>query len=169
VSGGTPPHARPEELLRLLRDLGIEAETVTHRPVFTVEEAKEHRGDLPGAHTKNLFLRDKKGVMWLAVVLERRTVDLNALAGELGHKRFSFGSADRLTRYLGVVPGAVTPFALVNDHEGAVRVALDAGLRTHELWNFHPLVNSMTTTIRGADMLRFLDAVKHPPTWVDFD
>jgi Ala-tRNA(Pro) deacylase len=169
VSGDPAPHMNPEGLLALLRDLGIQAETVTHRPVFTVEEAKEHRGALLGAHTKNLFLRDKKGVMWLAVVLESQQVDLRALAAQLGHRRFSFGSADRLMRHLGVRPGSVTPFGLVNDHEGAVRVALDASLHTYEWWNFHPLVNSMTTTIRAADMVRFLEAVNHPPTWVDFD
>jgi len=165
---GAARHATPEELLARLVDLGIEATTVTHRPVFTVEEAKEHRGDLPGAHTKNLFLRDRKGVMWLAVVLESRPVDLDALAASLGHKRFSFGSEERLMRYLGVIKGAVTPFAVVNDHAAAVRVALDASLLGYELWNFHPLVNSMTTTIRAADMVRFLEAVGHPPTWVDF-
>lgn len=166
---GTTPHDTPEELLARLDALGIEATTVSHRPVFTVEEAKAHRGDLPGAHTKNLFLRDKKGTMWLAVVLEGRPVDLKALAAKLGHRNFSFGSAERLMRYLGVIPGAVTPFAVVNDREGAVRVALDAGLRAHEMWNFHPLVNSMTTTIHSEDMVRFLEAVGHPPTWVDFD
>ncbi len=163
------PHVTPEALLRHLDALGIEVRTVTHRPVFTVEEAKEHRGALPGAHTKNLFLRDKKGAMWLAVVLESRPVDLNTLAAKLGHRRFSFGSADRLMRYLGVIPGSVTPFAVVNDRGGEVRVALDASLQDHEFWNFHPLVNSMTTTLRADDMLRFLEAVDHPPTWVDFD
>jgi Ala-tRNA(Pro) deacylase len=159
----------PDELLARLDALGIDATTVSHRPVFTVEEAKAHRGELAGAHTKNLFVRDKKGVMWLVVAMESQPVDLRALAVSLGHKRFSFGSADRLRRYLGVIPGAVTPFAVVNDGEGAVRVALDTSLREHELWNFHPLVNSMTTTIRREDMLRFLEAVGHPPTWVRFE
>lgn len=162
------PPLTPEELLARLDALGIESTTVTHRPVFTVEEAKEHRGELPGAHTKNLFVRDKKGVMWLVVAIESQPVDLRALAESLGHKRFSFGSEDRLRRYLGVIPGAVTPFAVVNDVEGAVHVALDASLRDHELWNFHPLVNSMTTTIRGEDMVRFLEAIDHAPTWVTF-
>jgi len=165
VDGSRP--ATPEELLRRLEQLGIEAHTFSHRPVFTVEEAKEHRGTLTGAHTKNLFVRDKKGRMWLIVALEDREVDLRAIAEAVGHKRFSFGSEERLMKYLGVIPGAVTPFGVVNDHTAAVRVALDTGLRAHQVWNFHPLDNGMTTTLSGADMLRFLEAVDHPPTWID--
>ena len=163
---GQPP-TTPEQLLARLDDLGIESTTVSHRPVFTVEEARMHRGELAGAHTKNLFVRDKKGVMWLVVAMESQTVDLRALAESLGHKRFSFGSADRLMKYLGVIPGAVTPFSVVNDHEGVVRVALDQELQAHDVWNFHPLVNSMTTTLRAEAMVRFLEAVDHPPHWVD--
>jgi Ala-tRNA(Pro) deacylase len=162
-------HLTPDELLARLESLGIEHRTVAHRPVFTVEEARAHRGEIPGAHVKNLFLRDRKGVMWLVVVLESRTVDLRRLAGTLGHRRFSFASERRLDTYLGVIPGAVTPFAVVNDHGGAVSVALDEGLRAFEEWNFHPLVNSMTTTVRGEDMIRFLEAVGHPPRWISLD
>jgi Ala-tRNA(Pro) deacylase len=164
-----PAPVTPEELLARLQALGIEAHTVSHRPVFTVEEAKAYRGDLEGAHVKNLFLRDKKGAMWLVVAVESRPIDLKALAAKLGHKGFSFASEQRLRRYLGVIPGAVTPFGVVNDRDGKVSVALDAALREHELWNFHPLVNSMTTTIRAADMARFLESVDHPPRWVSFD
>jgi len=165
LADGTPP-ATSAELLDRLVDLGIEAETVSHEPVFTVEEAKMHRGELPGAHTKNLFVRDKKGVMWLIVAIESQPVDLKALAEALGHKRFSFGSRERLMKYLGVIPGAVTPFGVLNDHLGAVRVALDESLGAYEVWNFHPLDNGMTTTLRGEDMVRFLEAVQHPPHWV---
>ena len=164
-----PARITPDELLARLEALGIEARTVSHRPVFTVEEAREHRGDLPGAHVKNLFLRDMKGAMWLVVTLESRSVDLKALARELGHRNFSFGSRERLERYLGVIPGAVTPFAVVNDPDGHVRVALDVALQEHDLWNFHPLVNSRTTTIGGADMVRFLESENHPPHWVSFE
>ncbi len=166
MADGHPP-ATPEELLSRLESLGIESRTFSHSPVFTVEEAKALRGELAGAHTKNLFLRDKKGMMWLVVALEDRVVDLKAIAQELGHKRFSFGSRERLMKYLGVVPGAVTPFGLMNDHTGCVRVALDTGLREIDLWNFHPLDNGMTTTLTGADMVRFLEAVDHPPRWID--
>jgi Ala-tRNA(Pro) deacylase len=164
ANGETP--ATPGELLARLEELGIESSTVTHRPVFTVEEARAHRGELPGAHTKNLFVRDKKGVMWLVVALEDREVDLTELARALGHKRFSFGSAERLMKFLGVIPGAVTPFGVINDHGGAVQVALDTGLNIADLWSFHPLDNGMTTTLRGEDMVRFLEAVGHPPRWV---
>jgi Ala-tRNA(Pro) deacylase len=165
LADGSLP-ATPAELLDRLVALGIDAETVSHQAVFTVEEAKMHRGDLPGAHTKNLFVRDKKGVMWLVVAIESQPVDLKALAEALGHKRFSFGSRERLMKYLGVIPGAVTPFGVLNDHGGAVRVALDDALRAHEIWSFHPLDNGMTTTLRGEDMVRFLEAVNHPPHWV---
>lgn len=166
LADGSHP-ATPDALLERLAALSIETTTVTHRPVFTVEEAREHRGRIRGAHVKNLFVRDKKGAMWLVVAIESRVVDLKTVARTLGHKNFSFGSSDRLMKYLGVVPGAVTLFGVINDHQRAVRVALDEALGAHEWWNFHPLDNAMTTTIRAADMLRFLDAVDHAPTWID--
>lgn len=166
LADGSVP-ATPQELLSRLESLGIDAHTFSHPPVYTVDEAKEKRGPLDGAHTKNLFVRDKKGAMWLIVALEDRPVDLKALARTLGHRGFSFGSEERLMRYLGVIPGAVTPFGVVNDHTRAVRVALDRGLLEHEVWNFHPLDNGMTTRLRSADMLRFLDAVGHAPTWIE--
>lgn len=167
LDDGSAP-ATPAELLARLEELGIEATTHHHPPVFTVEEAQEHKGDLPGAHTKNLFLRDKKGVMWLLVALHDRDVDLKELAPVLGARgRLSFGSSRRLMRYLGVVPGSVTPFAVVNDHGGEVGVALDAGLKGQDVWNAHPLDNAMTTAVRGEDMVRFLRAQGHPPVWVE--
>ncbi len=166
LADGTRP-ATPDELLEVLAGLGIDATTVHHPPVFTVEEAKALRGELPGAHTKNLFVRDKKGAMCLVVAREDCPVDLSALAGTLGMKRLSFGSRERLMKYLGVIPGAVTPFGVVNDHGGEVSVALDAGLRDYDFWSFHPLDNAMTTTLRPDEMLRFLEAVGHPPTWVE--
>lgn len=165
ADGNRPSSA--EDLLSRLEELGIEASTVRHPAVFTVEEAKQLRGKLPGAHTKNLFVRDKKGVMWLIVVREDRSVDLSALADKLGLKRLSFGSPQRLMKYLGVIPGAVSPFGVVNDHGGEVSVALDAGLREYDLWSFHPLDNTMTTTLARDDMLRFLAEEGHPPTWVE--
>jgi Ala-tRNA(Pro) deacylase len=159
--------AAPEELLERLAELGIAATTHRHPPVFTVEEAQTLKGDLPGAHTKNLFLRDKRGDMWLLVALHDRAVDLRDVARQIGARgRLSFGSAQRLMRYLGVTPGAVTPFAVTNDHGGSVRVLLDDGLREQEIWNAHPLDNSMTTAVRGDDMIRFLEAEEHPPTWI---
>jgi Ala-tRNA(Pro) deacylase len=167
LDDGSAP-ATPRDLLDRLAQLGIAQTTHRHDPVFTVEEAQRLKGDLPGAHTKNLFVRDKKGTMWLLVALHDREVDLKVVAPQVGARgRLSFGSADRLMRYLGVIPGAVTPFAVVNDHGTMVSVALDAGLRGQDVWNAHPLDNAMTTAVARDDMLRFLEAMGHPPVWVD--
>ena len=158
----------PEALLDLLRTLGIDASTHHHAPVFTVEESRALKGHLPGAHTKNLFLRDKKGRMWLVVALYDRPVNLLALGRRLETRgRLSFGSPERLLRTLGVTPGAVTPFGAVNDRKGEVTIALDTGLRQYDLWNSHPLDNAMTTTIRADDMMRFLRETGHEPIWVE--
>src|SRR5216683_4165882 len=118
----------PQQLFARLAELGLAHDTVEHAPVFTVEQAKAHRGELPGHHIKNLFLRNRKEEMWLVVALEDRTVDLKRLGEALGAGRLSFGSAERLKRHLGVEPGSVTPLALINDPGGAVRLALDRGL-----------------------------------------
>lgn len=166
LDDGTSP-ATPDELLQRLAELGIETTTVQHPAVFTVEEAKQYRGAIAGCHTKNLFVRNKKGVMWLITCLEDRAVDLKALGVTLGAGRFSFGSHERLMTYLGLTPGSVTPFGVVNDHGGAVRVALDRGMMDHEPLNFHPLTNTMTTSIGADDFLRFLEAEHHRPTWIE--
>jgi Ala-tRNA(Pro) deacylase len=168
--GSTP--ATSDELLEYLQALGIDAVTHEHEPVFTVEEAQAAKGDLPGAHTKNLFVRDKRGRMWIVVALHDRELDLLALSNTLRSMglatgRLSFGSRERLMRFLGLTPGAVSPFALINDHGGQVRVALDTGLRGQEVWNAHPLTNDRTTALRTEDMLRFLEAVDHPPVWIE--
>lgn len=155
------------DLLARLAELRIPARTVTHPAVFTVAEARQHRDDLPGTHTKSLFLRDKKGAMWLVVCLEDRAVDLRSLAERLGTRHLSFGSPERLQRHLGVVPGAVSPFAVVHDTAGEVRVVLDAGVLALDPVNLHPLDNTMTTAIAGADLLRFLESEGHPPQLLD--
>ncbi len=159
----------PGQLLQRLEALGIQSKTVMHPPVFTVEEAKALRGSLSGAHIKNLFLRNKKGEMWLVTCLEDRQVDLKALASALGAGRFSFGSADRLMQYLGVVPGAVTPFAVINDTGGQVRMVLDKGILALDPVNAHPLVNDMTTALESKDLIRFLEAENHAPLILDMD
>jgi len=157
----------PDQLLTRLAELGIPTRTVRHPPVFTVEEARRHRGDLPGTHTKSLFLRDKKGAMWMVVCLEDRPIDLKALAARLGAKHLSFGSAERLQRYLGVIPGAVSPLAIINDTERLVRVVLDRDVLANDPVNLHPLDNSMTTALAAADLLRFLEAEGHTPQLLD--
>ena len=159
--------ATPDDLFRRLDELEIVHETIHHEPVFTVEEAKVLRGELVGGHTKNLFLRNKKGAMWLVVCLEDRLVDLKALARHLGAGRFSFSSADRLSRHLGVIPGAVTPFAVINDKQRAVQVVLDLGLLGLERVNFHPLDNAMTTALSAGDLVKFLRAENHAPEITD--
>ena len=157
----------PQQLFARLDALGIARHTVEHPPVFTVEEAKALRGNLPGHHIKNLFLRNKKEEMWLVVALEDRAIDLKRLGEALGAGRLSFGSPDRLRRQLGVEPGSVTPFALVNDETRAVRLALDRGLMEGGPINAHPLVNTMTTAIAIADLLRLFETTGHAPLWLD--
>ena len=159
----------PAALLARLEALGIEAETHRHAAVNTVEESKALRGTLPGGHIKNLFLRNKKGAMWLVTCQEDRQVDLKALGQALGAGRFSFGSAERLMTYLGVLPGAVTPFAVINDTDNQVRMVLDQALLGYETVNAHPLVNDMTTALSPDALLRFLEAVGHPPQLLDFE
>jgi len=166
LADGSAP-ATPKDLLRLLEELGIESQTMNHAPVFTVEEAKALRGEIPGGHIKNLFLRNKKGAMWLVTCLEDRQIDLKALGERLGAGRLSFGSADRLMKYLGVIPGAVTPFAVINDKQGQVKVVLDKAMLAVTPVNPHPLDNAMTTSIAPGDLIRFLEAVDHPPEILD--
>lgn len=153
-----------QDLLARLTELGIETSTVEHPPLFTVEDSQNLRGDIPGGHTKNLFLKDKKGNIFLVVVEEETRVDLKSLHQPLGAaSRLSFGSAELLEDVLGVKPGAVTAFGPVNDTEGRVTVVLDAELMTHETVNCHPLVNTATTAIRSADLIRFLRTTGHEP------
>ncbi|HEY5598140.1 MAG TPA: prolyl-tRNA synthetase associated domain-containing protein [Kiloniellales bacterium] len=163
----TPLPTSPEALLARLASMGIVTRTVDHPPVFTVEQAKALRGELPGHHIKNLFLRNKKGAMWLVVCLEDRQIDLKALAAALDGGRFSFGSAERLMTYLGVEPGSVTPFAAINDTGRHVEVVLDAAVTTGGPVNCHPLVNHKTTAIAPADLIRFLESTGHPPRLLD--
>jgi Ala-tRNA(Pro) deacylase len=156
--------ASPEELFAYLDRLGVAHKTVTHPAVFRVDESRALRGRIPGAHTKNLFLRDKKGTAYLVVALEDAAIELKSLHRRLGASgRFSFGSAELLRALLGVEPGSVTPFAVVNDKDLRVTVVLDAAMVAHDVLNFHPLVNTATTTISRQGLLSFLEATGHPP------
>ncbi len=156
--------ATPADLFALLDKLGIAHRTVTHPPLFTVGESQALRGEIPSGHTKNLFLRDKKGALFLVTALEDAAIELKSLHRRLGAAgRFSFGSADLLRACLGIEPGAVTPFAAMNDTERRVAVVLDAALMEHATINCHPLVNTMTTSIAAADLVKFLAATGHPP------
>jgi Ala-tRNA(Pro) deacylase len=175
----TPPATR-DDLLAMLAALGIDFREHRHAAVFTVEEAKELRGALPGAHCKSLFVRDKKGASFLVVCLEDRRLDMKALAGLLGSGRLSFASPERLRARLGVEPGAVTPFAAINDRPPPggddagppferVAIVLDEAMMQAELVNYHPLVNTATVALSPADLLRFLDATGHSPRILDLD
>ena len=154
----------PEELFAFLQKLGIEVRTVSHPPLFTVADSQALRGEIPGGHTKNLFLKDKKVNFFLITVGEEAEVDLKQIHHVIGAaSRVSFGKPEALLEHLGVIPGAVTAFGLINDEKGAVKFVLDAALMKHETINAHPLTNEATTSIAAGDVLRFARATGHEP------
>jgi Ala-tRNA(Pro) deacylase len=154
--------ATPDDLFAFLDKLGIAHQTVQHPPLFTVEQSRSLRGKIAGGHTKNLFLKDKRGTLFLVVAPEDAEIDLKSLHRLLGASgRFSFGSAELMREVLGVEPGSVTPFAALNDTAKRVTVVLDAAMMAHATLNFHPLVNTMTTSIGRDDLVRFLAATGH--------
>lgn len=155
--------ATRQDLLARLADLGIPAETVDHPAVFTVAESSKLERQLPGGHTKNLFLKDKKGALFLVVALGHAHIDLKTLHRKLGCDRLSFGKPELLMEVLGVPAGSVTPFALINDKAGRVTIILDADMMRHERLNYHPLENTATTNIAREDLLRFIRACGHEP------
>ncbi|MEM8634877.1 MAG: prolyl-tRNA synthetase associated domain-containing protein [Pseudomonadota bacterium] len=158
----------PEDLFAYLDELGIVHETVWHEALFTVEDGKELKASMPGAHTKNLFMKDKDGVIVLISALADNQLKLNQLHKVLGTRRLSFASPDLMKEVLGVTPGSVTGFALVNDTDHRVRFILDAALEAHEDVNFHPLSNTGTTRVRLADFKRFIVETGHDLTVIDF-
>ena len=165
AAGMTPtPPAIDQDLFALLDGLEVPHNTYEHPPVFTVEESQALCAHVPGGHTKNLFLRDRKDALWLVVTREDLRVDFNALAKQLGAGRFSFGSAELLIATLGVPPGSVTPFALINDTEHRVRVVLDEEMLARDPLNFHPLRNDRTTAVSPVDLLKFICATGHEAT-----
>lgn len=154
----------PDQLLSHLAELGVETETVRHPPLFTVADSQALRGEIGGAHTKNLFVKDKKNSYFLITVEEDATVDLKSLHREIGGAgRLSFGRPEKLMELLGVAPGAVTVFGAINDTAGAVRIVLDKGLMENPVINAHPLTNEATTSIARDDLLRFLESTGHEP------
>ncbi|MGI9434863.1 MAG: prolyl-tRNA synthetase associated domain-containing protein [Geminicoccaceae bacterium] len=158
-----------EQLFAILDEMSIEHSTIEHPPVFTVDEAKVHTAHLPGGHCKSLFLKDKKGGLWLLVCLEARRIDMNALAKAVSCPRLSFGKPDLLFEILGVTPGSVTPFALINDREQRIGLILDQAMLQEELLNYHPLTNEATTTIKAADLMTFLTSTGHEALVIDLD
>lgn len=157
-----------EDVLAFLDAHGIAHSTVEHPPVFRVEDGREIKARLPGAHTKNLFLKDARDQLWLVCAGADTRVDLKALPLVVGAARLSFGSSERLQRALGVAPGSVTLFALVNDADRRVRLVLDRALLGAALVNFHPMTNTATTAISREGLLRFLEALDRGAQVVDF-
>ena len=156
--------ATPDELFATLVGLGIRHVTVSHPALSTVEQSRALRGTIPGAHTKNLFLKDKNDALFLVTALEDAVIELKSLHSLLGARgRLSFGSPVLLMETLGVEPGSVTPFSALNEKQGRVAMILDAGLMRRPTINAHPLVNTMTTSLAGDDLLRFLQATGHEP------
>ena len=159
----SPMPATKADLFALFDKLGLVTTTVEHIPVFTVEEAKKVHENIPGGHCKNLFCKDEKGVLWLIVALEDAHIDLKAAKDRIGSRRLTFGKPELLLEILGLEPGSVTPFGLINDTAARTNVILDETMMRHEKLNFHPLKNDATTTISAADLVTFIKATGHNP------
>jgi Ala-tRNA(Pro) deacylase len=159
--------AAARQVYDALRALGIEYEVFEHPPVFTADEAAIHWRDIAGAPVKNLFLRNKKGDRHYLVILGiEKQADLRDLVRAIGDDRLSFGSPERLMKHLGVTPGSVSPFGLINDRERAVRVIVDSDLKSAGRLIFHPNDNRASLAISGADFVRFLDARGNAVKWI---
>jgi Ala-tRNA(Pro) deacylase len=155
--------ATRDDLFARFRDLGIQAATKEHPPVFTVEEARALRGQIPGGHCKNLFLKDEKGATFLIVCLEDARIDLKAAPAKIGSRRLTFGKPDLLMEVLGVEPGSVTPFGLINDTTRRAQVILEKKMMEEELLSYHPLSNDATTTLKSHDLVTFIRSCGHEP------
>ena len=160
-----PPEGRAtrHDLLARLASLGISTTSREHASVFTVDEARRLRGEIAGAHCKNLFLKDKNGALWLIVCLEETRVDLKTLPEVIGSARLSFAKPELLRQSLGVDPGSVTPFAVINAPPDSLNLVLEKEMMDHEILNYHPLENWATTSITPADLVKFLRSCGHEP------
>jgi Ala-tRNA(Pro) deacylase len=153
----------PAQLFAFFDSLGIKHSTTEHPPLFTVEDGRNWHDKIPGLHCKNLFIKDKKGGIWLVVMPGDKRADLNRLEKQLGAPRFSFGKPELLLEVLGITPGSVTPFALMNDTQKRVTVVLDSEILQSEHVNFHPLHNTASTTIKSRDLVKFVQAFGYDP------
>jgi len=166
---GRTPHEIEKTILEVLDSLHISCEIFHHPPVYTVEEAEEHWNSIKGTHCKNLFVRNKKGNRHYLVILEsRKRAHLRELNNQLGEDRLSFASPERLKRYLGLEPGAVSPFGLINDTDKVVQVVLDKDIMEAEWVNFHPNVNTATVTIASQDFKKYLEWRGNPLRTLQF-
>ena len=155
--------ATRDQLFARFSELGISVTTHEHSPVFTVEEAKKVHDDIPGGHCKNLFCKDEKGGLWLIVALEDAVINLKTAPAKIGSKRLTFGKPDLLMEILGVEPGSVTPFGLINDKLARTHVILDQHMMQEQVLNFHPLANTATTSLQSNDLVKFITACGHSP------
>ena len=161
--------ATPQDLFARFDALGLSHKTVEHPPLYTVEDSRKLRGEIPGAHVKNLFVKDKKGRVFLLVAEEAARIDLKRVHETIGAQgRVSFVAGEKMEEIWGGKPGAVTPCGAINDKDGLVTVILEEGLMRDALINAHPLVNTMTTTIARDDLVRFLEAENHAPRILAF-
>ncbi len=158
----------PEKLLEALDDLGLKTSTLHHEAVFRVGEGDGIKDQLPGAHTKNLFLKDDKGQLWLISAEQKTQINLKALPKVIGSGRLSFGSEERLYDALGVRPGSVTALGLINDPQRKVKFILDKVLADADIVNFHPLTNTATTALSQDDFRRFIASLGRELVIVDF-
>ncbi|MGQ0674302.1 MAG: prolyl-tRNA synthetase associated domain-containing protein [Hyphomicrobium sp.] len=166
TAGKTQSPARAatrQDLFERLAGLCIETHTVEHEPLYTVADSTMVHAQLDGAHTKNLFLKDAKGALFLVVAEVSTSVDLKTLPKVIGSARLSFGNADLLLETLGVTPGSVTAFAVINDRDGRVSLILDHHLMSADRINAHPLENTATTNIARDDLLRFIRSTGREP------
>lgn len=161
-------HPNEPALYALLDTLGIAHHTEEHRAVFTVAEGEDVKARLPGGHSKNLFLKDKAGDYVLVSALGSTLIKLNQLHKRIGTKRLSFGKPDALLELLGVVPGSVTVFSVLNDTDNQVRLILDKALFAHDAVWFHPMRNTASTRVAPNDLIKFAEATGHAPTIIDF-
>lgn len=164
----TLPPCTPENLLKALDDLGLKTSTLHHEAVFRVGEGDDIKSQLPGAHTKNLFLKDDKGRLWLISAEQSTQINLKTLPKTIGSGRLSFGSPERLLAALGLTPGSVTALGLINDPDHTVTFILDKALFDADIVNFHPLTNTATTALSQADFRAFLASLGREPIVIDF-
>ncbi|MCK5284858.1 MAG: prolyl-tRNA synthetase associated domain-containing protein [Alphaproteobacteria bacterium] len=162
-----PLPTSPDILLKTLDMLDIDYRIYKHEPIFTVEEGIHLKAEIPGVHCRNLFLRDKKKKMFLVVAANETKINLKTLPDLIGSARLSFGSTERLWMYLGIRPGSVCPFCVMNDKEHAVQVILDASMMKADIVNYHPLDNAQTISLTPDNMLKFFTHTGHKPQIID--
>ncbi len=157
----------PEALMTRLESLGISYDLHHHKAVFTVAESETVDSEIPGTHCRNLFLRDRKKKNYLLVLQNTTEVDIKKLPAVIESAPLSFGSADRLWQFLGVRPGSVCPFSIINDTENQVKVMLDKSMMETEVVNYHPLLNTMTVAVTPKDLIKFIEDCGHEAHIVD--